>query len=968
MLNENNETLFELSMSQMSEKKISKHMLRIEKPTVFLTVPDTNIKVWDHIHNAGLFLSNCKGIVTPNKMFKIGNKTFNGKEHHIDLKKHLQVKQNTGKKLNITSTLTGLKNVDPNKSKDYYFYDLSIITKAFKFLANKNNTKISSLRLFESIQKEYNNIKKRNTTVNVELLFLINDLNGHIYNTIINARKYLPADMFQNMAIYDNFGIVSNTKNTIIPIFYKDKFDNSISWVNVRKLSNYLDSETTAKNIESESAIESDGKNTNKHEEIPELTKNDNTFEQIIDKLKTSKLVTDVSDDGESIEVKIDNKKLSTILKKYKITDPDIVANVRAALNGYIAEKGDKLNETEAETIVFHAIHYSIYGTDEIQPEFIKNPDKLLKKLEGSRAHKTPLIFDTNTQKNVINPTDIIDINYTTGSWRQKQEFEKSIHENVKKLFSTLEDTGDYPIKVKNIEHNIVDDDSSRLIRYKVTLENTSGGKKEPYDVYLNVPSTVNDRYFKLNGVTYITPAQQFLKPVTKTDKDNVRVLTNYSIVRLQLENIKFMPTQIKEIINYIQIKYPNLIKDYKENEYVQFSDKSVMYINNEEKIYESQLSTIKLDRETQKLVDNEGNQINNGKYEYQYGILIEKIQSINKDDTLAKSKKSIPYFSLYLGGFKIPFIIYLWQQKGLLSALNDFGIDYEITEDVSTAKHVINHKGKYLALHPETKREELFCNGLLVFKVNKDVEKLDDPEEIYESIDKQLGQGALYNMGQMSENMIDPITKELLEFEGLPVNLNNLLTTHCVDKLLNKDIDDMSDLKIYRARISELFLNIMYSQLKMSHNEYRKKIRTMDDKDAKLNLYSDFILETIYNQVGVLNYTEAVNPIDEIFLASKTFKTGPGGVPGKNSFKKEHRNIHESHIGNMAANATSESSNVGLDASHTLTPAILNSYGGYGKKNVNGMSGWNALAINEALTPFINEIDSDRAVMGTVH
>src|SRR6056297_3918093 len=114
MLNENNETLFEISMSQLNEKKISKNMLRIEKPTVFLTIPDTNIKSWNHIHNTGLFLSNCKGIVAPNKMFKIGSKTFNGKEHYLDLKKHLQVKQNQGKKINVTTTLNNLKNVDPN--------------------------------------------------------------------------------------------------------------------------------------------------------------------------------------------------------------------------------------------------------------------------------------------------------------------------------------------------------------------------------------------------------------------------------------------------------------------------------------------------------------------------------------------------------------------------------------------------------------------------------------------------------------------------------------------------------------------------------------------------------------------------------------------------------------------------------------------------------------------------------------
>lgn len=964
MINDKDEYLFEIAMSQLTERRISRTVLRIEKPTVFLTIPDTNVKSWEHFHDAGIFLSNCKGIVTPNRMIKMGGRPFNGRIHHIDLKKHLQVSQSQGKKINVLSTLNNLKNADPLNSNDYYFFDMSVFSQAFKFISSKQDMKLSTFRLFDLIQKEYQRIKKQFPTVSIEILIMMKDTKGKIYELLQNARVNLPANLFPELELYDNFGLVSNTKGTIIPIFYKNKFKNAISRINLRRLSDYLETETVANVIEKESPISDE----EEVDEVPELTKDKDSFEKVIDGLKTSKLTADVTEDGTSISMQIDNRKLSSVLKKYKITDPDITANVRVALNDYINSKGDKLNETEAETIVFHAIHHSIYGSDEINPDFIKKPEKLLKKLEGARAHKTPLTFDANTQNNVINPKDIIDIDYTTGAWRQKHEFETSIHENVKKLFSTLEDTTEYPVKVKKIQHEVVDDDNSRLIRYKVTLENINGGKKEPYDVYLNVPSTVNDRYFKLNGVTYIASAQQFMKPVTKTDKDNVRVLTNYSIIRLQLENLKFMPTQIKEIINYIQIKYPNIISDYKENESVTFIDNSTIYINDDVRVYESPTDKITINKETQKLTNANGDEINSGKYEYLYGVMIEKIQIVNADDDLAKSKKSIPYLSLYLGGFRIPFIIFLWHQKGLLSALNDFGIDYEIVSEAGTAKYVVAHKDKYLAIHPSTKRGELLCNGLLAFKISKNIEKLDDPNEIFDVIDQHLGQGALYNIGQISENMIDPITKELLEFEGLPTDLNNLLTTHCVDKLLNDNVEELSDLKVYRARMSEMMLNIMYSQLKMSHNEYKRKVRTMGDNDAKINMFSDFILETIYGHAGLLNYTEPVCPIDEINLASKTFKTGPGGVPSSKSFKKEHRNIHKSHIGNLGANATSESSNIGLDVSHTMTTAILNEYGGYGIKNAKGLNGWNALALTEALTPFCNEIDSDRMTMATVH
>jgi len=39
------EPIFEMSLSELNEKKISRKLLRVEKPTVFITIPDTNLKI-----------------------------------------------------------------------------------------------------------------------------------------------------------------------------------------------------------------------------------------------------------------------------------------------------------------------------------------------------------------------------------------------------------------------------------------------------------------------------------------------------------------------------------------------------------------------------------------------------------------------------------------------------------------------------------------------------------------------------------------------------------------------------------------------------------------------------------------------------------------------------------------------------------------------------------------------------------
>lgn len=959
-MEESQEMLLEMTMSQLNERLISRTILRVEKPTVFITLPDSNVKIWDSIYSSGLFLFNAKGIIVPNRQLRIINRTFNGREYALDARRQFQLRADKGKRFRITHSFNQLSDVDPQRSRDYYFYDLSLFSQAMKHFGETRGPRLVARRIIPLISREYQKLKNKYPQIKFELLWLMKDTNGVLFQIIENIRTFLPRRMMRNMPLYDNYLLVSNSNRAIIPIMYKDRQGkNEFSWVNINRLEGLLYTQETADQIQGETPVEHEIEEP----EAEELQTPETPFERIAQALRTSKMITANVEEDE-LEVKLDNRKLATILRRYKIKDPDIVANVRASLDQYIQLKGDKLSQEEAESVVFRAVHYSIFGTDEIQPEFLSKPEKLLKRLEGVRAHQTQLLFDENTKtSNLINPKDIIDINHTTGVWRQKEEFEKSIHTNIKKLFKSLENVSDNPITVKKIQHKVVDDNLNRIIRYTVTLQNTAGGFTEPYDVHLDIPTVINDRYLKLNGVTYITPVQQFMKPVTKTNKDEVRILTNYHTATLKIKNMKFSPTEIKEIINYIKIKYPNLISEHVENEYIKFNDNTILYFTGNT-IYQSPNIVIRYNKENQRLEDQNGNPIKSKRIEYIYNIFIEKIQHANPEDTLAKTKKSIPYFDIHIGGLELPFITYLWQQKGLLSALNDFGVDYEITNS-KKGKYNVNYRDQFLSIYPENKREILFCNGLLAFRINKNIQELDNPTEIHDLIDQNLGQNSTYNLRLMNEHMIDPITKELLEFEGLPTSLSNLLTTHTIEKLMNEEVEHISNLKAYRARLSEMFLTMMYSQIKMAHSEYRGKVMTGDEQ-AKLFLRPEFIIGEIYKS-KILNYTEPTNPIDEINLSSKTIKTGPKGVPGKRSFRKEHRNIHDSHIGNLGANATGEAT-AGLDVAHTLTPAIMNEYGGYGRKNPGGLTGWDTLSMTEALTPFMNEIDSDRMVMANVH
>ena len=89
---------------------------------------------------------------------------------------------------------------------------------------------------------------------------------------------------------------------------------------------------------------------------------------------------------------------------------------------------------------------------------------------------------------------------------------------------------------------------------------------------------------------------------------------------------------------------------------------------------------------------------------------------------------------------------------------------------------------------------------------------------------------------------MLDPISKELALFENYPTNLPGLLAGPALDMLLNQKPDRLTDLKIYRSRMSEIVLRILYKQLTRAANSYGHKVE-FGDKDAKLMIVDNYVI-----------------------------------------------------------------------------------------------------------------------------
>lgn len=160
-----------------------------------------------------------------------------------------------------------------------------------------------------------------------------------------------------------------------------------------------------------------------------------------------------------------------------------------------------------------------------------------------------------------------------------------------------------------------------------------------------------------------------------------------------------------------------------------------------------------------------------------------------------------------------------------------------------------------------------------------------------------------------------------------------------------------------------------------MAYRAYKDDL-TYNKDNAKILFQPDYLIKNMLNQhehseasgANLIDFIEPFSPVDELAKSSKVVRTGKGGVPSKQAFRKEHRNIHPSYIGNIAAHSTTESSDVGLVNYHTLGSFISKDYGFYGNKLRDPNNSWDTVSIDEALIPFQNSMDSTRLIVARTH
>lgn len=978
--------------------------LSIINPTIIHIVPDFGANVASLLFQSGLRLMNCGGVVSKSAPQKLGQKTFNARQIYLNAKNIL-----TNTKLPNSEEHHKMIPVFQDLPKDIHEFieerkfliiDHTLITQASEYITGLTTPKQGAFFLLQQLKREFQFAKSKFPNIEHTLFFFLTGPSPKtsLFNFISLLSILNQNTLTENLNIFDKFllvDIISNAQSLIFPIAHFNKGFPQFYKTNIKRIEEiYKEVEKTTKNKEiiadSPPTEEESSKNTHTVSFIKsqnpiqtiskDLTK-PNAFQQTID-IKQPEIISSLT---------VNQQQLSRILKKYKVTDKTVEDNIRAALDDYLLNTKREVTSENLERIILLAINKTIFNTDEIDDEYLHNPTLLFSKLQEVNTYAKDIHYPLLKDNVALQPSQTISLSRVTGMVRHEYEFSDNIHQNIKTLFKALESRPNSPVKIQSFKHDYEDNNLNRVINYKITLKNLAGGNSDPYTVNIKVPALVNNRYFKLNGKTYILANQQFFVPITKTEPSQCRFLSSYCMLTMSVQNMKMNLSEIDKIVDYIQIYYQSAIVDIEMS-----SDKkliSVILQDNAGKKHTIQPQSITpyisedqllfLDEDTgrwmvQNLNTNNIEALSVGKSEFIYTRLVEIMRSYNKLESLRKSAKSIPYIQIHFSGVKVPMIVYLWQQLGLPQALTRLGIPFEISEPPAKNTPNIAFRlldNKFVYIYPENERQTLIANGLLTVDSKKYIftaQNIHQPSEIEPFIIDKNGTRAVYNLNLNTANAIDSITGELLEYHNMPTNIIDLVCNTMVQKLLNSNPDSLTDLKIYRSRQAEIVFNLLYKVLMSAHNTYVNELRYNDS--AKLFLREDYVIECLLGVhphskgSSVLELAQPYNPVAELKLATKLIKTGPGGVPDRRSFKKEHRNIHPSHYGNIGANATTEYADVGLTNHMTLSPLLSNRYGSYGSKDISKSSGWELLSTDEALIPFVNELQADRCVIAYTH
>lgn len=652
-----------------------------------------------------------------------------------------------------------------------------------------------------------------------------------------------------------------------------------------------------------------------------------------------------------------------------------------------------------------------------------KRIEELRQKQKEIKIDKVKLgdIID-NKQDYHIKTIDISDKVFTPNEAVKKirfDNFNKSYVESdtMKKdlinVFTSLSERKTLPVFVRDL--TIVDSSTAMDLKetWTIKLEGDDGVR---HSVTIDVPKVYDNNFLYLGGNRKHIINQQFLKPLIKIEPDVVQICTNYNKIFMYRYGDDVAPYIVvfRKIIRnnpkYFKITYGNgvalnnghkttieydsLAKDFLEIE-IRGTGKKLVF---NQKYFDDLVEAKKLEPIRSDYIYCMVDGIKNGKVNAYVLSLNEDEPNDSEDFDIKHIGGVVSYFAAMfhqatgkdfweLAGPKdkagkrfmysrckvmekfIPTIVLLSYFEGLSTVLRKAEIQYSFSDTrprINTNyQGVIQFADGYLIYERLPLEKSLLMNGLTLVDTRAYKFADFDTHGVYLDIFDALysARNLAVALDSYYDNMIDPITKEVLTTLDLPTELVDLMIA-ANNLLADNNCSSELSLTEFRVRNLEMISSYLYKLISRAYSGY--KATAMRRNPTKISIPKNALIKELLTS-NIVEDTSIINPITEKEKNRSITCKGPSGINLERAYTQEKRCFDPSMTGAFGI-STSPDGNCGIIREMTVEPKIINQRGFIDCEMQNkDMVANNLFSYAELLTPLgVNYDDPMRTAMAT--
>jgi len=292
------------------------------------------------------------------------------------------------------------------------------------------------------------------------------------------------------------------------------------------------------------------------------------------------------------------------------------------------------------------------------------------------------------------------------------------------------------------------------------------------------------------------------------------------------------------------------------------------------------------------------------------------------------KAGKRFMYTSCKIMQRKIPTIILLGYFEGITTVLKKQGIDYKFYDKrpkAELSKGIIQFSDGYLVYPMIPAENSLLLSGLQAVDTKSYTFADFDTKNPYLDIFNEFynNRALASALDAFYDNMIDPISAEILESMNLPTDFVRLVL--CANTLLaDNNYSSEISLTEFRVRNMEMIPVFLYKAISNAYSNYKRHAN--ESNPEKISIAKNQIIKEIMTS-QVCEDVSVINPITEKEKNRAITCKGPSGINLEQSYTKAKRCFDETMTGAMCI-STSPDANCGVVRELTVEPKVINSRG----------------------------------------